>query len=649
MARSLSILLLFLLFATHITLGQNADTLLKKARIVYDNDPAKGIRLTRLAYNTAFSQHLKPQQLKAINLLSVRLWDIRNNKEAHRVVQQGLLLANKYGIDSLTGDLWVTAGLIDYSDGLNSNAIKKYEKAVVCFKNSRHYKKLGITYVNLGICEKRLSNYERANAYYFKAAEVFQHLNDQENLCGVYNSIGNCFLSLNNHSQAITYYKSAFSLSTKLQDKETQAQSLNNLGYGYKQMGIPDSAIKYLTACLRLRVSVKDSGELVLTLQNLGSVWKQKGDVKKAMYFINRSMNIARQYHMQEELVRGYLDQAEIYIQQHAPIAAIAALNPAGRLTAVLQSPELQDQIYKLHASAAEQQGNYKRALAFQKQHEKLSDSLFNIKQHKNIEEIATRYQVKQKDHDIATLRIKGTLEQQVLAKQRSFIVVLIVAVLLTLLLVLVLYRSYQHKRADHQHIQHLMKELHHRVKNNLQMLSGIFSLQLADTTDELVRNSIQENEMRINSMNIIHQKLYDAEMTTSVNIRDYINDLLKYLQLSYGIAAKKIEFRVEVEPLLVAADKVVPIGLIINELITNACKYAFGTQGGIIGIGFKLEEEKCLVLTVMDNGRGKKYGIVPAGNSFGTRLVEIMARQLNAKFTLTEGTGLHYRFEIPD
>lgn len=645
-----STFLFFLLTFALISRGQNPDTLLKRAKVIYPTNAAQGIKLTRQAYDVATKQNLKPKQVIALTMLSVRLWDSRDNKAARAAAKLGLALAIKLGVDSLTGDLWVTAGLIDYTDGLNKAAIDKYQRGLTCFQKGGNKKKIGITYVNLGICQKRLSNFEQANDCYFKAAAVFLNLNDKENLCGAYNSIGNCFFALKKTRQAIVYYTRAFILSIGLKDVETQAQCLNNLGYGYKEINQPDSAIKYLTGCIKLRNVAKDSDELVLPLQNLGSVWKQKGDIEKALQYINRSIKIAGDYHMQEELARGYLDQAEAYLQQHQTKEALTSIAKSYRLVIVLKSRELQGQVYGLRAAAAEQQGNYREALAYQKKHKSISDSLFNINQQKVVEEIATRYDVKQKDLDIAALHTKAKLEQQVMAKQRAFIIALIIAVALAVLAGLTVYRSYRQKQSDHRHIQYLMKELHHRVKNNLQMLSGLFSLQLADTHDEQVRNSIRENELRINSMNIIHQKLYDSETAASLNIREYIDDLVRYIQISYGTASKKIDFKVAVEPLLVSTDKVVAIGLIINELITNACKYAFGPDGGSIWISFKLEGEKQFVLTVADDGVGKKSTGNPAeNNSFGTRLVEIMARQLNAKLTLTEGSGLQYSFEIPD
>lgn len=643
-----NIVLFLLIGFSQAAAGQTPDSLLKKARQVYSSDPQEGIRLTKEIYKLSKKKKMPAAGLKSLKLLSVMYWDSGNYKEATHFADIGLRLSVFCKKDSLTGEFWNTLGLINYGENNYESAIAKYVKALYYFYKVNMPSQIGIAYLNMGIARKKLSMFEEANAAYLKAAAIFEKIADTSNISGTYNSLGNNFIALNQYKNAVKYYSKALALSLKLKDEELAAQSYNNVGYAYTRQNMPDSAIKYLGKCLQLRSAAKDSALLVLTLQNLGEAWKQKGQLSSAITYTRISTALAKKLNMKDELLRGQLDLAGLYLSLKKYPAAMQQVNAAEALAKNLNSSELQIQAYQLKSSILEQTKDFKEALIYQKWAAVLHTQLFNIQKDKAISELEIKYEVAQKTKDIKALHTNNTLVQKIVKQQKTLIAALLAGSVLLVALLVITVKSYQRKRKDNMYIQNLMKELHHRVKNNLQILSGLFSLQLAESDDEKVKASIWENEMRINSMNLIHQRLYSAETGSQINIKEYLEQLVKNVYISYGGKGRNAELIFDIDPLNIDADKALSIGLIVNELVTNAFKYAMGQENSKIQISMKRMENETLLLGVKDNGKGiDPVTVTEEPTSFGLKLVKIMAAQLNGNLIVKNENGLSYQLEL--
>ncbi len=195
-----------------------------------------------------------------------------------------------------------------------------------------------------------------------------------------------------------------------------------------------------------------------------------------------------------------------------------------------------------------------------------------------------------------------------------------------------------------------LLKEIHHRVKNNLAVVSSLLALQSAKVTDPNVLEAIQASQNRVQSMGIIHQKLYQGEQVGAIEMHDYFNNLSESILDSYD-ATGRITIDCSMPELVLDIDTAISIGLITNELMTNSLKYAFvGRDRGTIRISLTQMGDDSLLLQVADNGIGKP--LVEAGSEmgFGTQLVDLLTRQLDGILTFENqnGTLVKLRFNRP-
>lgn len=195
-----------------------------------------------------------------------------------------------------------------------------------------------------------------------------------------------------------------------------------------------------------------------------------------------------------------------------------------------------------------------------------------------------------------------------------------------------------------------LLKEIHHRVKNNLAVVSGLLALQSAKVTDPNVLEAIQASQNRVQSMGIIHQKLYQGKQLGVIEMRDYFINLGESILDSFD-AVGRITIDCSMPELVLDIDTAISVGLLTNELITNSLKYAFiNKDSGIIRISLTRVGDDSLLLQVADNGTGKPPVETVNGSGFGTQLVDLLARQLEGILTYEnqDGTLVKLRFKRP-
>lgn len=191
-----------------------------------------------------------------------------------------------------------------------------------------------------------------------------------------------------------------------------------------------------------------------------------------------------------------------------------------------------------------------------------------------------------------------------------------------------------------------LLKEIHHRVKNNMQVISSLVSLQAEGAKDQTVREVLQDVIYRVRSMALVHEKLYRSTDLAQIDFADYAKSLLHYLWRSHGSVAASIRLNLNLQPVLLPVDIAVPSALILNELAGNALKHAFkGRDGGLVTVALHADDIGRVSLSVTDNGVGLPEGLDwRNAGSLGLRLVQMLTGQLDADVQVTNGEGTGFQ-----
>lgn len=190
-----------------------------------------------------------------------------------------------------------------------------------------------------------------------------------------------------------------------------------------------------------------------------------------------------------------------------------------------------------------------------------------------------------------------------------------------------------------------LIKEIHHRVKNNMQIIISLLNMQANVSTSEHEKAVFEESKDRIRSMALIHERLYLEKDILNISLEEYTRELVQELSASYRTNSK-VEFKVSIVPVQISIDTAIPVGLMLNELITNALKHAFRKKGGFIEIT-STHTAETICIQVRDNGPGFDYHNYQ-GKSFGLELIDILISQLNGSLHYESAKGSVFTVNFP-
>ncbi len=530
-----------------------------------------------------------------------------------------------------------------------------------------------------------------------KANDCYIKLGDTLGIAQVEKSIGIAYFYQKKFDESLAHYTKALTLYEKLGSLANQAKVLNNIAVLYRMDEKYDRAIDIYQQSLVLKEDLKDSIGIGTTLMNLGSLYVDaeekalfEAHIEKASTIFKAKKNKALNAKCNLAYGRGLLEfedwtQAKIYLRE-----AIAyyqdqpynhyyevALNQLGRIA--MHEKDFEGAISLFETGLAQNRKNgrkvmieahlrslslakfelkdYQSAYLFLEEAYALQDSNRMEKRTILAEELQTKFDVHQKD---AALKIKNLELAEQRKSKKTF---MLICGLLSLLLLNGLYTIFQKNKhnkllsAKHQLLETafsekdlLVKEIHHRVKNNLQFISSLLSLQSRHITDENAIAALEASQNRVQSMSLLHHNLYQKDHLASVNMKIYLEQLILTNLHAYGLATPNIEVKQDIAPVFLDIDRAVPIGLIINELVNNIFKHAFSNQNdGVVFVGFQQEEEK-LIVTVKDNGKGvdASTSTTLASKSFGLKLINLLVKKLNATWKMSGNNGTSVLLEVP-
>ncbi|MFD2937334.1 tetratricopeptide repeat-containing sensor histidine kinase [Spirosoma flavum] len=456
--------------------------------------------------------------------------------------------------------------------------------------------------------------------------------------------------------------------------------------------------------------SLLSSEQKVLTIMQISRDWD---NYYSALDWYGKHLSQAGRYRKAEQTFRRCLafghqqdDQRRIlYAYLHLPVVLLhlKQIKEAERyaklaLSRLAHDPERKEEhlteVYQVLAQIAESKGDYPQALTYERLRNESRNNLLSTEKSRQIAEIDTRYQTAQKQARINELDRDNRRQ----LTQISWQAVGLLALLALLGLSLWQYRIIQRVNGQlmntnqtvsqnntliseqSDRLAMLMRELNHRVKNNLAIISSLLKMQSKRLTDPLAVQAVQDGQRRVEAISLIHQQIYQTENLMDVPIKSYITDLTKGLLIGYGFNPETFDCHIEVADIKINVELAVPLGLILNEVLTNAFKYAYTNEARpylkVLLQPDPNQPADRLLIEVQDNGpgldgpgltwpvlprpgptdkpRGGRAGIDNRSTSkvnpptFGQRLIRELTGQLGGEMSFHNQAGTCFRLLIP-
>jgi two-component sensor histidine kinase len=189
-----------------------------------------------------------------------------------------------------------------------------------------------------------------------------------------------------------------------------------------------------------------------------------------------------------------------------------------------------------------------------------------------------------------------------------------------------------------------LLKEVHHRVKNNLQIILSLINLQSNQTKDKEMVQFFEQTKNRIKSIALVHEKLYKSRDLSSINFEEYLNELIPNIYESFKAENSNVFLKIEIEKIFMSIDIAISLALIINELVANSLKYAFpNNRKGQLYISLKQESDTIFILVLKDDGVGYSKEVNNNSGTLGLRLVNVLVEQLDGTISVNNSKGTEY------
>jgi two-component sensor histidine kinase len=354
--------------------------------------------------------------------------------------------------------------------------------------------------------------------------------------------------------------------------------------------------------------------------------------------------------------IRYYIQSGNYYLATQDTVACRENYDSALQIAQKAGFPEMYALVYKSMADAYAHTNDFERAYNYQTQYSSKMASLYSADNYAAFGELQNVFKANITTDEVKYLSAQNEIKELRLKNERLLRNVLLISAFGLLISALIIFRLYKKQKSKSTIIEKqgaeletLMKEIHHRVKNNLQVISSLLDLQSQTIGDKQAAEAIKESRNRVQTMALIHQDLYSESNTRGIAMPDYINKLALSLFSSYNVKKNKILLETNIEPILLPIDLVIPIGFVLNELISNALKYAFSDkESGILNITLEQKNGE-LLLKVKDDGQGFPPGLnVYQAQSFGYKLVKAFAQKLKGRLEVYNDNGacvlLHIR-----
>ena len=500
-------------------------------------------------------------------------------------------------------------------------------------------------------------DFPKASDYTFKSLRIYEEINDTNGIVKCLGFIGVIYDMQGDHLKAIEYNLKAYEIAKDIGDTANMSDQLNNIAIAYAQTHNNEKAEIYYLKGIDLNKKTGNKESLARNYVNLGSLYEDDGaQYKKALNSYSKAIAICNELNLTTGLAYCNLSIASVYSkmknhlkQEEHLIQAMKASKESNNIDLI---SSINNNLSQLYSTI----GKYELALKYYQKHISTRDSIYNKENTRKVLESEMEYEYeKQKIIDDKESEKSLELERAAKDKQELILYLSLIAFLIILAIIIISYKKINAKNKGLEKSldknKTLTKELHHRVKNNLQVISSLLNLQSRNINDPKALAAIREGESRVNSIALMHQKLYQTDTISEVDFKQYTEELIDYLKTINAKPNCSIIIKMMLEDIKLDIDTAVPLGLIINELISNSFKHGFkNKQEGIINISitYTNSSQQQICLIVNDNGVGLPPNINMAKiESLGLKLINMFTKQLEGTIDISNENGACFKIIV--
>lgn len=520
-----------------------------------------------------------------------------------------------------------------------------------------------------GVVEFRAGNYTSSLTHYFDALKWGEKANDSTLIFKITNNIGHVYFYID-PARAKPYYEKNLAFSRAMHDSDAVGECYLNIANVYNELDKHDSALFYYRKSFDMNMGEEQLYTRAHILQNMGTTERNLEMLSEAENHFTESMSIFEKFGDKEGVAQSYVNLGALFAWQKKWTKSRQYFIKALDLSKELNSKEGQRFSYEGLIDVESSTNNYQKAFEYSQSLSEIKDQLMNNEIAAAVAKMEAVYQNEKKQLQIENLNKEAKLKQEEIdrksaeIKLKNFqtIVFGIAFIFFFVLAGIILFAFFQKQKANRslneknlviqrslEEKELLMKEIHHRAKNNLQVVSGLLSMQSLRVSDEKSKDAMLDATNRVKSMALIHEQLYQPGAQTDLDVKTYLEDLCNSLFSSYNLSENQVKLEKNIQDMKLDVDMMIPIGIIANELMSNALKHAFkNIEHGKLSLCLSSNANEIL-LEVKDNGPGVPDDFnYETARSFGMRLVHSLSKKIHAQISYHNQQGTFVKVVIP-
>jgi two-component system, sensor histidine kinase PdtaS len=588
--------------------------------------------------------------------------------------QQALTLFERSGNRLRQADALKNIG--DFDNVLQEDrrlSMKELKEALAIYVSIGYKQLYGVYVILADLChvEGDFPNMVRYSELAVKNAESTGDTSLQ--MARIYNEVAAAHLQLSNFEPAVAFEKKAIRIAKKYDNLDYYVPMIRTLCYPLVRLGRMEEAIQQIKEAQKIISSHKERVADFRTASFLAAqilVYAAAKQYDKAASSAKEYVHLLKKHPANDFAYIFSSTLIGYFIKTHQGKEAETYADSLLRFSHTISEKWSISIAYQMKSAADSAVGDLRGALANYQVYKKTADSVFNEASSFQLAQFQVEFETEKKDNDIKVLQQQQEIQKVTLQHSRTTNTVVIISVVVLTLLLGMLYSRYRIKQRLNWQLQQkqhaineknaalerlvsekdtligekdwLVKEIHHRVKNNLQIVISLLNAQTEFLDNPSARSAIQQSRERMEAIAIVHQKLYHTENNALVHVRTYIYELVDNLQDSFA-STRNTHFQLNIADIDLDISQAVPLGLILNEAITNAIKYAYREgEYGAVRISLQPVFGDRIELKIADNGKGLAPDLDwKNSKSLGLQLINLLAQQLKGELRFCNKNGL--------